>query len=195
MRAERLVLESIADRCLGGDDGSDCFREGNAYRVRLWGTLPDGWAGNFALHACALGIEIASGDAICLCGGRWAATFVVCTTDPRASVARHDFLLMARRAPRVVPPLPAPCVQIAIEEAVDGVSDVTARVTGKNAIGLLADVLRRFDALALRPREFSIRTIDGGVDDWFWLERTSLQNERLVSATKPTAPATIRVAN
>jgi hypothetical protein len=174
MRAERLVLEPIAERCLGGgDDGSDCFREGDAYRVRLWGVLPDGWSGNFALHAFALGLEIVSGDAICLGRGRWAATFLLRGSDPRASVARHDFLLMARRAPRVVPPLPAPCVEISIEEAADGVSDVMARVTGKDEIGMLAEVLRRFEALALRPCEFSIRTIHGGVDDWFWLERFS----------------------
>lgn len=187
MRAERLVLESIADRCLGGGDGSDCFKEGNAYRVRLWGVLPDRWAGNFALHACALGIEIASGDAICLGGARWAATFIVRTADQRASLARHDFLLMARRAPRVAPPLPAPYVEIAIEEAVDGVSDVVAHVTGKDAIGLLAEVLRRFDASALRPRELSIRTTDGAVDDWFWLERASARSERAVSSARRAA--------
>src|SRR6266404_5405595 len=84
MRAERLALEPIVDRCRHSDDGSDCFREGNAYRVRLWGGLPDGWAGNFALHACALGLEIVSGEAICVDSARWAATFVVRTADPHA---------------------------------------------------------------------------------------------------------------
>ena len=56
------------------------------------GRLPDGWAGNFALHACALGLEIVSGEAICVDSARWAATFVVRTADPRARMARHDFL-------------------------------------------------------------------------------------------------------
>jgi hypothetical protein len=79
MSVDRLALEPLVDRCRRGDDGSDCFREGDAYRVRLWGSLPDGWAGHFALHACALGLEIESGEAICLGGARWAATFVVRT--------------------------------------------------------------------------------------------------------------------
>jgi hypothetical protein len=173
MGAERLALESIMDRCNRGDDGSDCFREGAAYRVRLWGNLPRGWAGNFALHSCVLGVKIVSGDAICLRGDCWAATFLVHTADPHATLSLHDFLQMARRAPRVVPPLPESDVEIALEEAPDGSSGVVARVQGKDTIGLLAEVLRRFEASALRPREFSIRTLRDDVDDWFWLERAS----------------------
>jgi hypothetical protein len=33
--------------------------------------------------------------------------------------------------------------------------------------------MRRFEASSLRPREFSIRTMDDQVDDWFWLEPMS----------------------
>jgi hypothetical protein len=90
----------------------------------------------------------------------------------RAPMMRHDFLHMARRAPRVVPQLPEVDIEIALDEAPDGATGVVARVTGKNTIGLLAEVLRRFEASALRPREFSIRTINDEVDDWFWLQRT-----------------------
>src|SRR5262245_53364227 len=110
MSVERLALETLVERCLRGDDGSDCFREGDAYRVRLWGSLPDCWTGHFALHAGALGLEMVAGEAICVGGGRWAATFVVRTSCPSAPMARHDFLHMARRAPRAVPPLPEPNV-------------------------------------------------------------------------------------
>ena len=178
MRAERLALEPIVDRCRHSDDGSDCFREGNAYRVRLWGGLPEGWAGNFALHAYALGLEIIAGEAICIGCARWAATFIVRPADPRVRMARHDFLRMARRAPRVVPPLPEPDVEIVLQEDREGSSSVVARVTGKDTIGLLAEVLRRFDAMGLRLREFSVRTIHEDVDDWFWLERRASVAER-----------------
>jgi hypothetical protein len=171
MPAERLVLESILDRCREGGDGSDCFREGPACRVRLWGGLQTGWAGHLALHACALGLEIVSGDAIRLDGARWAATFLVRTADARASAVHHDFLRMARRAPRVVPPLPKPEVEIALEIASDVSTGLVARVTGKDTMGLLAEVLRRFEAWELCPREFSLRTERGEVEDWFWLER------------------------
>ena len=173
MSVERLVLSALVERCLRGDDGSDCFREGDAYRVRLWGSVPDGWTGHFALHAGALGLEIMAGEAICVGGGRWAATFLIRTSDPRTRMARHDFLHMARRAPRVVPPLPEPEVEIRLDAAPDGASGVVARVTGKDTIGLLAGVMRRFEESSLRPREFSIRTIRDEVDDWFWLEPTS----------------------
>jgi hypothetical protein len=173
MSVERLALEVLIDRCLRGDDGSDCFREGDAYRVRLWGNLPDGWTGHFALHAGALGLEIVAGEAICVSGERWAATFIVRTSDPGTPMARHDFLHMARLAPRVVPPLPEPDVEIALDGAPGGTSGVVARVTGKNTIGLLAGVMRRFEASSLRPREFSIRTMQDQVDDWFWLEPMS----------------------
>jgi hypothetical protein len=171
MRAERLALGPIVDRCRRSDDGSDCFRESNAYRLRLWGNLPNGWAGNFALHACALGLKIVSGEGVRLEGGRWAATFVVHTANSRVPMARHDFLHMARRAPRVVPSLPEPDVEIVLDEAPDG-TNVVARVTGSDTIGLLAEILRRFEASGLRLREFSLRTIRDEVDDWFWLERT-----------------------
>ena len=181
MRAERLVLEPIVDRCRLSDDGSDSFIEGSAHRVRLWGSLPEGWAGNFALHACALGIEIVSGEAICIGSGRWAATFLVRPADPHARMARHDFLHMARRAPRVVPPLPEPEIQIAVQEDPHGSGSVIARVTGKDTIGLLAEVLRRFDAWELRVCELSIRTIHEDVDDWFWLERKTPLAEHLAA--------------
>ena len=170
MCAERLALGPIVDRCRSGEDGFDCSRVGAAYRVRLWGGLPDGWAGNFALHAFALGLEIASGEADRIDATRWAAAFTVRSVD-RGGVARHDFLHMARRAPRVVPPLPEPDVEIAWSEANDGSNTAVCHVTGTDAIGLLAHVLRQFDALGLRPCEFSIRTNGDAVDDWFRLER------------------------
>ena len=85
---------------------------------------------------------------------------------------------MARRAPRVVPPLPEPDVEIALQEVPHGSSSVIARVTGKDTIGLLAEVLRRFDATGLRLREFSVCTIHEDVDDWFWLERRASLAER-----------------
>jgi hypothetical protein len=174
MSVERLlVLEVLEERCRRGNDGSDRFREGDAYRVRLWGSLPDGWVGHFALHACALGLEIVSGEAMCFGGARWVATLGVRTSAPSKPLLRRDFLHMARRAPRVVPLLPEADIEIVLDEGLDGTNDAIARVTGKNTHGLLAEVLRRFEASALRPREFSIRTTHDQVDDWFWLQRAS----------------------
>jgi len=171
MDAERLVLQSIIDRCEDGADGYDCFREGDAYRVRLWGNLPLAWAANLTLHASALGIEIVSGDAARIGGARWAAVFRVRAADPRAGPGRHDFLHMARRAARFLPRLAEPEIQITLEDAPEGANVVVARVTGKDVIGLLGETLRRFEALSLRPCGFSLRAKDNQVDDRFWLER------------------------
>jgi hypothetical protein len=169
MHAGRLVLHPIIDRYRRDGDGSDCFREGDACRVRLWGRLPPAWAGNLALHACGLGLEIVSGDATRIGAAHWAATFLLRSADPRAKIARHDFLLMARRAPVLVPRLPEPNIEVAIEEAGPDAS-LLAHVRGKDSIGLLAELLRRFEAFGLRPRELSLRTENGEIDDRFWLE-------------------------
>jgi hypothetical protein len=169
MRAGRLVLHPIIDRYQRDGDGSDCFREGEACRVRLWGRLPPAWAGNLALHACGLGLEIVSGDATRIGATHWAATFLLRSADPRAPIARHDYLQMARRAPMLVPRLPEPNIEIHLEEpGEDGL--LVARVQGKDSIGLLAELLRRFEASCLRPREFCLRTEQGRIDDRFWLE-------------------------
>jgi len=185
MSVERLALVALIERCLRGEDGSDGFREGDAYRVRLWGKLPDGWMSHFALHAGALGLEIVAGEAICVVSGRWAANFVVHTSHPRIRMARHDFLHMARRAPRFTPPLAEPDFEIALDGVPDRASGVIARVTGKNTIGLLAGVMRRFEASSLRPLEFSIRTIRDEVDDWFWLQPSSQQERTRVERRLP----------
>src|SRR5262245_47169568 len=171
MDTERLVLQAVIDRCRRDGDGYDCFREGDAYLVRLWGNLPPAWAGNLALHASARGIEILSGDAARIGGARWAAVFLLRAAHPRTQLGRHDFLLMARRAARFLPRLPEPELQIALEDAREGSNLVVARVRGKDAIGLLAETLRRFEALSLRPRRFSLRARNDEIDDCFWLER------------------------
>jgi len=171
MSAKRIVLQSILDRCGRGDDGYDCFREGSAHRVRLWGDLPPAWPGSLSLHVSALGIEIVSCDAARIGVTRWAATLLLRATDLRGRLRGHDFLRMARRTPRFLPQLSAPPFQIALENAREDSSVVVARVTGRDAIGLRAATLRRFETLSLRPRELSLRAIDGQVDDRFWLER------------------------
>jgi len=47
---------------------------------------------------------------------------------------------------------------------------VFATVVGRDSVGLLALVLRRFETFRLRPRRFALRTEGDRVSDWFWLE-------------------------
>jgi len=169
MEADGISLDSVIERAARGGEGVDCVPEGNRHRLQLWGRLPPGWAGNLTLHTFIAGLHIDSGDAIRTREGLWAASFLVRTSE-RVERLRHDFLNMARRAPRLLPDLPAPLVTIAAELSHDSPGHVYARVRGKDSVGLLAYVLRRFAAVQLQPRRFILRTEGEDVKDWFWLE-------------------------
>lgn len=158
------------ERSNAAQAGQQIAREGAGYRLRLWGPLPSDWAGNLALHAYVSGIEVVSGDALRTGEGSWAASLLV-QSDARQDAAHHDFLTMARRAPRFVPELPAPAVAFAASRSRTRPGDVFVSVTGKDSIGLVAHVLGRLARHGLRPRRFTLRTLRGEVADWFWMER------------------------
>jgi len=166
---DHLVLDSVVERGEREPDGFDCFREGSLHRLQLWGMLPSGWAGNLALHVAAAGIEVVSGDAIRTAGSRWAATFLI-RSGGSGEPRRHDFLQMARRAPRGLPPLPEPEVALAVRISEIHAGNCFVHVTGKDSIGLMGNLLRRFARFGLEPRQFKLRTTENGIRDWFWLE-------------------------
>ena len=169
MDSSLRVLEALGSPDGRRGDGFDCFREGAAYRLNLWGALPPAWAGNLALHCFASGLEIVTGDARRNRGSFWVATFLLQATEPSTPVRGRDFLQMARRAPRAVPSLPEPQVEIDIRRS-ERTQSVYAHVHGRDSIGLLGEVLRRFGKLGLQPRQFTLHTHDAEVRDWFWLE-------------------------
>ena len=49
-------LRSLLERAAGGKDGFDCVGEGPSHRLRIWGRLPESWAGNLALQFIVLGL-------------------------------------------------------------------------------------------------------------------------------------------
>jgi hypothetical protein len=168
-------LEALA---LEAADGFRCEREGVGHRLELWGRLPADWAGNLGLHFYAAGIQVVAGDALRTHDGPWVARFLVETSDPRAPL-RHDFLTMARRAPRLVPPLPAPFVSISVRPSLESPGSAYASVRGKDSIGLIAHLLDHFARFGLRPRRFVIRTREDEVDDWFWLDPVTAPSSRV----------------
>jgi hypothetical protein len=171
MSVERLALEAIQERCRRGDDGSDCFRDGDAYRRAAVGH-PFPTAGRAISRYTLVRWATRSRQAMrCASAARAGRTFVVRTADPCAPMMRHDFCTW-RGGLRASLGSCRVDIEITLDEAPDGANGVGAWVTGKNTISLLAEVLRRFEASALRPREFSIRTINDEVDDWFWLQQT-----------------------
>jgi hypothetical protein len=182
MQHDRLALESVLARCDGGEDGFECVSESGQYRLQLWGMLPRAWAGNLALHCFASGLDITAADALRLAGNRWAASFLLRpaggtngtdgagATGPARGRPVGDFLRMARRAPRLVPTLPEPEVHVAMASSRERPGCVFAHVTGQDSIGLLAELLRRFEAFGLCPRQLCLRSDEDGIRDWFWLE-------------------------
>lgn len=163
------AIQRVLRRAEEEPDGFHCEREGTAHRVDLWGRLPEHWAGNLALHAAAGGIQLIAGDAVRLSRGQWGASFLVEAADPKVSL-QHDFLTMSRRQPRGTPTLEAPTISIGLRVSETDPGDVYARVVGKNSVGLVAQVLERFDRYDLRPKRFVVRTRGDEVEDWFWLE-------------------------
>jgi hypothetical protein len=162
-------LDSVIERAELGGAGADCHPEGDRHRLQLWGRLAPGRAGNLMLHTFIAGLHIESGEAIRTRQGFWAANFLLRPKE-RVEHLRHDFLNMARRAPRPLPDLRTPIVTIAAELLHDSPGHVYARVRGKDSVGLLAYVLRRFESVRLQLRRFVLRTEGEEVKDWFWLE-------------------------
>ena len=167
------TLAAAAAWASHGENGFHCERRGAEaeHRLLLWGNLPVDWSANLTLHLAALGTEVISGDAACLDAGIWCAGMVL-RAEASDRELGEDFLRMARRAPRALPGLPVPDVRMDVERSRSEPDHYFARVTGSDSLGLLAEVLRRFGSSGLRPRRFSLRTADGRVNDWFWLEST-----------------------
>ena len=179
-------FEVLVARCLSGGEGSSHWESGSSHQLEMWGPLPDSWAGNFALHCFGRGIMIESADAIEVSAGRWAARFQLAQVREQGVALEGDFMWMARRPPRGVPMLPAPEVVVEISDASLDDDLLLAEVRGSDAIGLLADVLRRFGALGLAPRRFSLRSNDGYVSDHFWLQQVSVASSGpAVSVSRP----------
>lgn len=167
------VLDPIVARCERSRSGFEFVRLGGCHRASLWGALPRGWEGNLALHFFALGYSIRSADAMRVGGDQWAARFDVMAVDSRHDGPTGDVLAMARRSPRLVPPLPEPQVEVTLSDGQDDSRHAFAHVAGRDSVGLLAVLIRRFEASGWRARRFSLRSDGGEVRDWFWLERDS----------------------
>lgn len=153
-----------------GKDGFRCFREGAGYRVDLWGSFPQRWPRNLAQHCAAAGIEIVSGEALREGVRRWSASFEIRSSDGQDRTPGLDFLAAAQVPPRIPPELPDQELTVSVALGQNSPGMVFAHVEGKDTIGLLAEVLRRFECFDLVPRQFSLHTVEGGVLDWFWLE-------------------------
>lgn len=177
-------LAAVVEESRAGGSGFRHRVEDDGHRLELWGALPRSWAGNLALHAFARQLSIDSADAVETSPRRWAARFHVAQSDAFGQPLEGDFMQMARRPPRFIPALPVSEVVIDISQPLDESGRVIAWVHGQDSIGLLAQLLERFDSLGLEPSRFALRTAHGQVRDCFWLVPTASRNERLGRSAK-----------
>lgn len=168
MQGSRYPFDDVLARAEHPEDGFECRPEGRAHRLELWGHLPPAWAGHLSMHMCMAGIAIYSGEAVRTRAGTWAARLLLGTSEPTERL-RFDFLTMARRGPRLVPTLPSLGVTITSTPSEEIPGSAFVRVRGKDSVGLIAELLRRFASTDLQPRRFILHTTNDEVDDWFWL--------------------------
>lgn len=169
MNGTTVPLDVVIRRAEDGGDGFDCEPVGQLHQLSVWGRLPAAWAGHLAMHAFGQGLTIVSGRAVRTRMGAWAAELLLSSRSPSEPL-RLDFLRMARRGPRALPALPCPELTIVTQPARLAEGNLFARVQGRDTVGFLAEVLRRFAASHLQPRRFVLQTQEDQVDDWFWLE-------------------------
>ncbi|MEM9173907.1 MAG: hypothetical protein AAGC67_01635 [Myxococcota bacterium] len=172
-------LEAIAERATTEPQGYACELEGARHRLHLWGRFGPDWLGNFCLNLFATDVQIVDAEAMKTRSGPWVASFLLASAV--RGPLRHDFLQMARRSPRAIPPLPTPVISIAVRLSREEVGHVYANVVGKDSSGLVAHVLEHFGRFGLRPRRCLIHTRDGEVDDWFWLAPVTKPSSAIVS--------------
>jgi hypothetical protein len=171
MQGARYPFDDVLARAEHPQDGFVCRPDGEAHRLELWGHLPPAWAGHLSMHLYTVGVAILSGEAVRTRAGTWAARLLLATREPTDRLS-FDFLTMARRGPRMVPTLPRPGVTISSTPSEEIPGSAFVRVRGKDSIGLLAELLRRFTSNDLQPRRFILHTRGDEVDDWFWLVPT-----------------------
>lgn len=160
-------MEAVVERASSEPDGFECDLEGDLHQLNLWGRFGREWLGGFCLHLFAADIQVVEAEIMKTRAGPWASRFLLSSTD-RARLG-HDFLHMARRAPRSVPELPMPVVSISVQPSHEEAGHVYANVVGKDSSGFMAHVLDHFHRFGLVPKRCLIRTQDGEVNDWFWL--------------------------
>jgi hypothetical protein len=139
---------------------------GTRYRITLRGGFFPGWIGSFTGRLADQGLNIISGSARKITPAIWFATFEF-EAQPGIDPRRIDFLKLAddkldRSAPKAIQlddfqvvPNPDGCVSV--------------HISGRDQLGLLGSLLKKFHLYMLFPNEVVVETTAGKVKDFFRL--------------------------
>jgi hypothetical protein len=168
----RAPVDAALDRVLqrlavAREPGFVCEREGDGFRLEIWGSFPPDWCGNLSLQCYAAKLSVVSADARRERASYWAGRFLL-ASDGVDSVETVDFVRMAMRPPRaVLPPGEVAIDELQIERS-DGTGAAEVHLSAPDRLGFLAYVLHRFAFCGLYPHGLVLRTSSGGrIDDWF----------------------------
>lgn len=139
---------------------------GQRYRITLWGGFFPGWIGSFTGRFADRGLNIIGGSAKKVTPAVWHAVFEF-EKEAGIDVTKLDFLELADGKLDRTPPKAIRLDDYRIVANPDGC--VSVHVSGRDQLGLLSSLLKKFHLYMLFPNEVAVQTAAGKVTDFFRL--------------------------
>ena len=136
------------------------------YRITLWGGFFPGWIGSFTGRLADRGLNITGGEARKVTPAVWQAVFEF-EAAAGVDVAKIDFLELADSSLDRTPPKAIRLDDFRVVANQDGCLSV--HISGRDQLGLLSSLLKKFHLYMLFPNEVTVATTAGRVTDFFRL--------------------------
>lgn len=136
------------------------------YRITLWGGFFPGWIGSFTGRLADRGLNITGGSARKVTPAAWHAVFEF-EASAGVDVAKINFLDLADSSLDRTPPKAIRLEDYRIVANQDGC--ISVHISGRDQLGLLSSLLKKFHLYMLFPNEVTVATTAGRVTDFFRL--------------------------
>lgn len=136
------------------------------YRITLWGGFFPGWIGSFSGRLADRGLNITGGEARKITPAVWHAVFEFEATTG-VDVANINFLVLADSTLDRTPPKAIRLDDYRVVANQDGC--ISVHISGRDQLGLLSSLLKKFHLYMLFPNEVTVATTAGRVTDFFRL--------------------------
>lgn len=136
------------------------------YRITLWGGFFPGWIGSFTGRLADRGLNITGGEARKVTPAVWHAAFEFEATAG-VDVTKINFLELADSSLDRTPPKAISLDDYRVVANQDGC--ISVHISGRDQLGLLSSLLKKFHLYMLFPNEVTVATAAGRVTDFFRL--------------------------